>query len=149
MIPNLVETAKKYLSHERETLEAVIQARSGAVTASKRAAGSPGDAAAMAGLAGAEGLLGGALGKLLALSESYPELRGSETMAQLSEELSSTENRIAFARQAFNDSVMVFNTEREKFPNSVLAGMFGFGPATLLDAAPEPAMKDAPKVSFD
>ena len=147
LIPNLVETAKGYLKHERETLEAVIQARNQAASAAGRAAAQPGAAAAMAGLATAEGALTGALGKLFALAESYPDLKANQTMAQLMEELTSTENRVSFARQAFNDSVMQYNTAREVFPNSVLAGMFDFQPAVLFEIA-NPAEKEAVRVSF-
>lgn len=147
LIPNLVETAKGYLKHERETLEAVIQARNQAASAAGRAAAQPGAAAAMAGLATAEGVLTGALGKLFALAESYPDLKANQTMAQLMEELTSTENRVSFARQAFNDSVMQYNTAREVFPNSVLAGMFDFQPAVLFEIA-NPAEKEAVRVAF-
>ncbi len=148
LIPNLVETAKGYLKHERETLEAVIQARNQAVSATQAAAANPGQAAAMAGLAGAEGLLGGALGRLFALVENYPDLKANQNMMQLSEELTSTENKVAFARQAFNDAVMTYNTYRESFPQTILAGMFGFGPAVLLEFADAEQIKEAPKVSF-
>jgi len=147
LIPNLVETAKGYLKHERETLEAVIQARNQAVGAAGRAAAQPGAAAVMAGLATAEGALSGALGRLFALAENYPDLKANQTMAQLMEELTSTENRVSFARQAFNDSVMAYNTAREVFPNSVLAGMFDFQPAVLFEIA-NPAEKEAVRVSF-
>jgi LemA protein len=147
LIPNLVETAKAYLKHERETLEAVIHARNQAASAAGRAAAQPGTAAAMAGLATAEGALSGALGRLFALAESYPDLKANQTMAQLMEELTSTENRVSFARQAFNDSVMEYNTAREVFPNSVLAGMFDFQPAVLFEIA-NPAEKEAVRVSF-
>lgn len=147
LIPNLVETAKAYLKHERETLEAVIQARNQAVGAESRAAAKPGDAAAMAGLGSAEALLGGALGRLFALSESYPDLKANQTMAQMMEELSSTENRVSFARQAFNDAVMQYNTAREVFPNSLLAGMFDFRPAVLFEVA-NPAEKEPVRVTF-
>jgi LemA protein len=147
LIPNLVETAKAYLKHERETLEAVIQARNQAVGAAGRAAAQPGAAVAMAGLATAEGALTGALGKLFALAESYPDLKANQTMAQLTEELTSTENRVSFARQAFNDSVMQYNTAREVFPNSVLAGMFDFQPAVLFEIA-NPAEKEPVAVRF-
>jgi len=147
LIPNLVETAKGYLKHERETLEAVIQARNQAAGAAGRAAAQPGTAAAMAGLATAEGVLTGALGRLFALAESYPDLKANQTMAQLMEELTSTENRVSFARQAFNDSVMEYNTAREVFPNSVLAGMFDFQPAVLFEIA-NPAEKEAVRVAF-
>jgi len=147
LIPNLVETAKAYLKHERETLEAVIQARNQAASAAGRAAAQPGAAVAMAGLATAEGALTGALGKLFALAESYPDLKANQTMAQMMEELSSTENRVSFARQAFNDSVMEYNTAREVFPNSVLAGMFDFQPAVLFEIA-NPAEKETVRVSF-
>ncbi|MHB8836813.1 MAG: LemA family protein [Candidatus Methylomirabilia bacterium] len=147
LIPNLVETAKAYLKHERETLEAVIQARNQAAGAAGRAAAQPGAAAVMAGLATAEGALSGALGRLFALAESYPDLKANQTMAQLMEELTSTENRVSFARQAFNDSVMEYNTAREVFPNSVLAGMFDFQPAVLFEIA-NPAEKEAVRVAF-
>ena len=147
LIPNLVETAKAYLKHERETLEAVIQARNQAAGAAGRAAAQPGAAVAMAGLATAEGALTGALGKLFALAESYPDLKANQTMAQLTEELTSTENRVSFARQAFNDSVMEYNTAREVFPNSVLAGMFDFQPAVLFEVT-NPAEKEPVRVAF-
>lgn len=147
LIPNLVETAKAYLAHEKETLEGVISARNGAVSAQKTAAANPGDAGAMMGLAGAEGLLDAALGKLFALNEAYPDLKADATMRQLSEELTSTENRVSFARQAFNDSVTTYNTQREVFPNNVIAGVFNFGNAALLDVGGA-ELKDAPKVSF-
>lgn len=147
LIPNLVETAKGYLKHERETLEAVIAARNQASSAAQRAAADPGSAASMAGLGGAEGLLSGALGRLFALVESYPELKADANMRQLSEELTSTENRIAFARQSFNDAVMFYNTAREVFPSSVVAGTFNFAPAQLLELD-APAERVAPKVSF-
>ncbi|MGB3623511.1 MAG: LemA family protein [Ketobacter sp.] len=146
LIPNLVETAKKYMSHERETLTAVIEARNQALAASKAAASHPDDGSAMRNLSGAESLLGGALGKLFALSESYPDLKANTTMTQLMEELSSTENRIAFARQAFNDSVMEYNTYREQFPNSLVAGG-RFQPAELLEIE-DPAAKKSVKVDF-
>ncbi|MBN1688425.1 MAG: LemA family protein [Candidatus Omnitrophica bacterium] len=133
LIPNLVETAKGYLKHERETLEAVIQARNQAVNAANKAAQTPGDPSAMRGLKGAETGLAGALGRLFALSEAYPDLKANQNMMSLQEELASTENRIAFARQAFNDSVMVYNTTREKFPNVIFAGMFGFNQAELFE----------------
>ena len=147
LIPNLVETANAYLKHERETLEAVIQARNQAAGAAGLAAAQPGAASAMAGLATAEGALSGALGRFFALAESYPDLKANQTMAQLMEELSSTENRVSFARQAFNDSVMQYNTAREVFPNSVLAGMFDFQPAVLFEIA-NPAEKEAVSVRF-
>jgi len=147
LIPNLVETAKAYLKHERETLEAVILARNQAAGAAGRAAAQPGAAAVMAGLAAAEGTLTGALGRLFALAESYPDLKANQTMAQLMEELASTENRVSFARQAFNDSVMQYNTAREVFPNSLLAGMFDFQPAVLFEIA-NPAEKEAVPVRF-
>jgi len=148
LIPNLVEAAKGYLQHERGTLEAVVAARGAAVSASQRAAGAPGDPAAMQGLAQAEGALGGALGRLMAVFEAYPDLKANQNILALQEELSSTENKIAFARQAYNDSVMGYNTKRESFPENMMAGMFGFGPAELLQATESAAERQAPKVSF-
>src|SRR6266480_3665659 len=147
LIPNLVETAKGYLKHERGTLEAVIAARNAASSANVRAAANPGDPAAMQQLVAAEGSLTGALGRLFALAEAYPDLKANQTMAQLMEELTSTENKVSFARQAFNDAVMAYNTTREVFPNNLLAGMFNFGPGELfmVDKAEQ---KEAPKVSF-
>jgi len=147
LIPNLVETAKGYLKHERETLEAVITARNTAVAGLKAAAADPGNAAAVAQLSGAEGVLSGALGRLFALAEAYPDLKANQNMMQLSEELTSTENKVAFARQAYNDAVMSYNNQREMFPGSVVAGMFNFQPAQLLDIA-KPEAREAPKVSF-
>lgn len=147
LIPNLIEVAKGYMAHERETLEAVIKARAAAVTGLAAAKADPGDAAAMASLANAEQGLTGALGRLMVVSEQYPDLKANQNMMQLSEELSSTENRIAFARQAFNDSVMSYNNKREVFPSSVVAGMFNFAPGTLLEIA-DPVRREAPKVSF-
>jgi LemA protein len=147
LIPNLVETAKAYMSHERGTLEAVITARNAASTANNRAAANPGDPQAMQGLVAAEAGLSGALGKLFALSEAYPDLKANQNMMQLSEELTSTENKIAFARQAYNDSVMTFNTAREVFPSSIIAGMFNFAAAELFQLE-NAAEREAPKVSF-
>jgi len=147
LIPNLVEIARGYLKHERETLEAVIRARNAAVTGLRAAAATPGDPAALQQLAGAENALSGALGRLFALAEAYPDLKANQTMMQLSEELTSTENKVAFARQAFNDAVMAFNTTREVFPNNLVANAFGFAPAELLEI--DYAQKrEAPKVSF-
>ena len=148
LIPNLVEAAKGYLAHERQTLEAVIAARGAAVSAEGRAAAAPGDPAAMRALAQAEGVLGGALGRLLAVFEAYPDLKASQSVSNLQEELSSTENKIAFARQAYNDSVMEFNTQRETFPDNLFAGLFGFLPAELLQATGSAEEREAPKVSF-
>lgn len=148
LIPNLVETAKGYIKHERETLEAVSKARYEAMAAAKVASSNPGDPEAMRNLAQAEGLLGGALGRLLAVAENYPDLKANQTMAALMEELTSTENRIAFARQAFNDAVTAYNIEREKFPANIVAGLFGFGPAELLQSTEAPEERKAPKVQF-
>ena len=148
LIPNLVETAKGYMAHEREALEAVIAARSGAVSANQRAASNPGDAAAITQLGAAEAGLSGALGRLFALSEAYPDLKANQNMMQLTEELTGTENRIAFARQAYNDAVMSYNTATEVFPQNIIAGMFRFTAATLLEATESPEERKAPKVSF-
>jgi LemA protein len=148
LIPNLVETVKGYMSHERETLEAVIKARNQAVSASDTARANPGQPGAMSGLMQAEGMLSGALGKMFALSESYPDLKASQNVAQLQEELTSTENKIAFARQAFNDAVTIYNTSREKVPNNIVAGSFGFGEAQLLEPIEAEVERQAPKVSF-
>jgi LemA protein len=147
LIPNLVETAKAYMKHERETLELVIQARNQAVNASAAAASNPGDPKAMQQLSTAEAGLTGAIGRLFALAEAYPDLKANQTMSQLMEELTSTENKVAFARQAYNDSVMNYNTARESFPNSIIAGAFGFGPAELFEVT-EPEQREAPRVSF-
>ena len=148
LIPNLIETVKGYIKHERGTLEAVIAARNSAVAASRNAAGNPGEPEAMKALAGAEAQLTGTLGRLFALAESYPDLKANQNMLQLQEELASTENRIAFARQAFNDAVMVYNTQCEQFPANLLAGTFGFKPAELLASTESPEERKAPKVSF-
>jgi LemA protein len=148
LIPNLVETAKGYIKHERETLEAVIKARNQAVAAATAAGANPGNPAAMQNLGAAEGALTGVLGRMFALAEAYPDLKANQNMLSLQEELSSTENKVAFARQAFNDSVMDYNTKRESFPDSVFAGMFNFGPAELLAATESPEERKVPKVSF-
>lgn len=147
LIPNLVETAKGYMKHERETLEAVISARNVASGANAKAAQNPGDPQAMKELMGAEAALTGTLGRLFALSEAYPDLKANQNMAQLQEELTSTENKVAFARQAYNDSVMVYNTKREQFPSNLVAGTFNFGPAELFEVTNEQE-RQAPKVSF-
>jgi len=148
LIPNLVESVKGYMAHERGTLEAVIKARGAAVSAAQTAAAAPGDPAAMRGLAQAEGALGGALGRLLAVFEQYPDLKANQNVLSLQEELTSTENKVAFARQAFNDSVMVYNTKRESFPDNIFAGLFRFAAAELLQATDSAEERKAPKVSF-
>lgn len=145
LIPNLVETAKAYLKHERGTLEAVIAARNGAQTAAARAAANPGDPAAMTGLSAAEGVLTGSLGRLLAVAEAYPDLKANQTMGQLMEELSSTENRISFARQAYNDAVMTYNNARETFPGMLVAG--GFQAAQPFEIE-KPAEREPVRVAF-
>jgi len=147
LIPNLVEVAKGYIKHERETLEAVIKARNAAYSAGQQAAASPGERGAMTALSGAEGQLTGALGRLFAVAEAYPDLKANQNMLALQEELSSTENKIAFARQAYNDAVMGYNTQREVFPTTVIASMFNFQEANLFQVE-QPAEREAPKVSF-
>jgi len=147
LIPNLVETAKGYLRHERETLEAVIKARNIALAASQSAAANPADANAMKNLVAAEGGLSGALSRLMVVSEQYPDLKGNQNMMQLTEELTSTENKIAFARQAYNDSVMSYNTARETFPTVLVASVLSFQPAELFKIE-DPTERNAPKVSF-
>ena len=146
LIPNLVEAVKGYMSHERETLEAVIKARNSALSASQKVAANPGDASAVKELNQAEGQLGGVLGRLFALSEAYPDLKANQNMLALQEELTSTENKISFARQAFNDSATSYNNQRQVFPAVMVAGIFGFTPAELLQT--EAAAREAPKVSF-
>ena len=150
LIPNLVEVAKTYMGHERDTLEAVIAARSAAQSGLSAAKASPGDPQAMAQLAAAQGQLNAGLGRLLAVAEAYPDLKANQTMMQLTEELTSTENKVAFARQAFNDAVMGYNNKRETFPSSIFAGMFNFAAATLLDipADKQAEVRAAPKVQF-
>ncbi len=147
LIPNLVEVARGYMKHERETLEAVVKARNVAASAGQRAAQNPGDPQAMAALGGAEGQLTGVLGRLFAVAEAYPDLKANQNMLALQEELTSTENKVAFARQAYNDSVMVYNTGRETFPTVIIAGMFNFQPASLFEIE-EAEQRKAPKVSF-
>lgn len=147
LIPNLVETAKGYMQHERQTLEAVVAARNQAISAQQRAAQNPGDASAMQGLSGAESQLGMALGRLLAVVESYPDLKANQNMLSLQEELTSTENKVAFARQAYNDAVTAYNTQRETFPTVVVANMLNFREATLFQVE-RPEERDAPRVSF-
>ena len=148
LIPNLVETAKGYMAHERQTLEAVIAARNSAHSANQKAAADPTDAAAMQQMAAAEAGLSGALGRLMAVFEAYPDLKANQNILQVQEELTSTENKIAFARQAYNDTVMEYNTKRESFPDTIFAGMFGFTAATLLEATESAEERKAPKVSF-
>ena len=147
LIPNLVETAKGYMKHESGTLEAVIKARNIAAAAASAVAANPADANAMKGLLSAESGLGGALSRLMVVSEQYPDLKANQNMMQLTEELTSTENKVGFARQAYNDSVMAYNTAREIFPNVIFAGMFGFLPAELFKIE-DPTERNAPKVSF-
>ena len=147
LIPNLVETAKAYMSHERETLEAVIAARNVAAGAREAAASNPGDPKAMGNLGQAEAGLGGVLGRLFAVAEAYPDLKANQNMMQLTEELTTTENKIAFSRQAYNDSVLAFNNKREVFPNNMVAGVFGFSEAPLFEVDVE-AEREAPKVAF-
>ena len=147
LIPNLVEVAKGYMKHESTTLEAVIKARNIALAASQTAAANPADANAMKGLLSAEAGLGGALSRLMVVSEQYPDLKANQNMLQLTEELTSTENKVSFARQAYNDSVMTYNTSRETFPAVIFAGMFGFLPAELFKIE-DPTERNAPKVSF-
>src|SRR5438477_11112178 len=148
LIPNLVESVKSYMRHERGTLEAVVKARGNAVNAAQGAAANPGDPAAMQSLAHAEGALGGALGRLLAVFEQYPDLKANQNVLGLQEELSSTENKIAFSRQAYNDSVMEYNTKRESFPDNIFAGTFGFSSAELLQSTDSAEERKAPQVSF-
>lgn len=147
LIPNLVEVARGYLRHERETLEAVITARNAAASGLRAAVAKPGDAAAVQALSTAENGLTSALGRLFALAEAYPDLKANQTMMQVSEELSSTENKVAFARQAYNDVVMTYNNRRETFPNSLIAGNFNFAAAELLQIE-SAAKREVPKVSF-
>jgi LemA protein len=147
LIPNLVEVAKGYMKHERETLEAVIKARNIALAASQSAAANPADGNAVKSLVSAEAGLTGALSRLMVVSEQYPDLKANQNMLQLTEELTSTENKVSFARQAYNDSVMTYNTTRETFPNVIFAGMFGFLPAELFKIE-DPTERNAPKVSF-
>ena len=147
LIPNLVETAKAYMAHERETLEAVTAARGAAMNGLSAAQANPGDPAAMQQLAAGQQALNGALSRLSFVAEQYPDLKANQNMMQLSEELTSTENKVAFARQAYNDSVMNYNNKRETFPTNLLAGMFGFATAPLFEIE-EPGQRDAPQVSF-
>ena len=147
LIPNLVEVAKGYLAHERGTLDEVIAARGAAMGASQKVAANPTDPAAMKALCGAESSLAGAMSRLMVVAEAYPNLKGNETMMQLTEELTSTENKVSFARQAYNDSVMQYNTTREVFPSNLIAGVFNFGPAELF-VIDKPEQRDAPKVQF-
>lgn len=149
LIPNLVETAKAYMAHESETLEAVIAARNAAANGLAAAAADPGNAGALQGLAGQEGALAGALSRFNVVMEAYPDLKASQNMMQLTEELTATENKVAFSRQAFNDQVMAYNTYKQSFPPVVFAGMFGHGSdASLLEFEDSAAIQEAPKVSF-
>src|SRR5436190_9793090 len=148
LIPNLVETVKGYMTHERETLESVIKARNSAFNAGQKAAANPGNPEAMTELNQAEAQLTGSLGRLMALAEAYPDLKANQTMASLQEELSSTENKISYARQAYNDAVTAYNSKRESFPTTLVAGTFAFTEAKLLEANETAAQRDAPKVSF-
>ena len=148
LIPNLVETAKGYLKHERETLTAVIEARNQAAGAAKALAAAPGDPSAVKAFASAESGLAGLLSRLMVVVERYPELKADGQMSRVMEELSSTENRIAFARQAYNDSVTEYNTKRELFPSSIVAGIFNFAPAALLESTDSAAQREAPQVKF-
>jgi LemA protein len=148
LIPNLVETAKGYMSHERETLEAVIQARNQALSGLKAASGDPGNAKAIQDLAGAEGALGGALGRLMVVSEAYPDLKANQNMMQLTEELTTTENKISFSRQAFNDAITAYNTHKQSFPAVIFAAMFGHSQDGTLLEFDSQAIAEAPKVSF-
>ena len=147
LIPNLVETAKGYLQHERGTLEAVITARNAAVSANTRAAQNPGDVSAMKEISSAESALSGVMGRLFALAEAYPDLKANTTMLSLMEELTSTENKISFARQSYNDAVMTYNTRREVFPTNIIANTFNFAPAELF-VIEKPEQKEVPKVAF-
>lgn len=148
LIPNLVETAKAYMQHEKETLEAVMKARNNAMSATRTASDNPGDPAVMNRLSQAETALSGMLDRLMMVVENYPDLKANQNMIQLSEELTSTENRIAFARQAFNDAVMIYNTSMEVFPNNIIAGMFNFSGASFLESTTSEAERKAPKVNF-
>ena len=148
LIPNLVETAKGYLKHERETLTAVIEARNQAAGAAKALAAAPGDPAAVKAFSAAESGLAGVLSRLMVVVERYPDLKADKQMARVMEELTTTENRIAFARQAYNDSVTEYNTKRELFPSSIVAGIFNFAPAALLESTDSAAQREAPQVKF-
>jgi len=148
LIPNLVETAKGYMAHERETLTAVTEARNVAASAAKALAAVPGDAGASAAFAKAESGLAGVLSRLMAVIERYPELKADGQMSRVMEELSSAENRISFARQAYNDAVTAYNTKRETFPTSIIAGAFNFSPAALLESTDSAAQREVPQVKF-
>lgn len=147
LIPNLVETAKGYMAHERGTLDEVVAARNGAAAARQKAAANPSDPNAVQQTAAAEGLLSQSLGRLFAVAEAYPDLKANQNMLQIQSELTDTENRISFARQAYNEAVRNFNTQREIFPNSFIAGMFNFAPASLFEIT-DPGEREVPKVSF-